>query len=145
MALLAALIFSVASLPDPGFAAHDGDLQTRMTGNQVVGKGDPDAWALGFITFDEGKNTICFLVSWRNMQRATTAHLHRGALGEVGPVVVKLFGRDETIKRRSAEGCVVVSHALWRDIQDHPNNYYIDAHNGQYPKGAVRGQLHDDR
>lgn len=145
IALFAVAIALVALVATPGFAAHDGDLQTTMTGEQVVGKGDPDAWALGFITFDEGKNTICYLVSWRKMQRPTATHIHRGARGEVGPIVVKLFGRGEAIKRRSADGCVVVSHAMWQDIQDHPDDYYIDAHNGHYPEGAVRGHFHNDR
>ena len=145
LARLMVVTTAVVLIPSAGFAAHDGDLQTRMTGEKVVGRGDPDAWALGFITFDEGENTICYLVSWRKMQRPSAAHIHRGDRGEVGEVVVKLFGSDATIKRRSADGCVVVSHALWRDIQENPDDYYIDVHNDRHPEGAVRGQLRDDR
>lgn len=127
-------------------AAHDGDLQTRLKGEaEVPGPGDPDATGLGFITFDEGKDTICYLVSWKRMQKATAAHIHEGSKTEAGPVVVTLFGEDADIRRRAADGCVVVSHSLWQAIQDNPEDYYINVHNKQYPKGAIRGQLQDDQ
>jgi hypothetical protein len=30
---------------------------------------------------------------------------------------------------------------LLRDIELHPGNYYVNAHTGEFPAGALRGQL----
>lgn len=30
---------------------------------------------------------------------------------------------------------------LLQDIQNNPGLYYLDAHNAEYPNGAIRGQL----
>jgi hypothetical protein len=63
------------------------------------------------------------------------AHIHKGARGVSGNVVVPLGG---TYKRR---GCTSAAKALVRSIVNKPGAYYVNVHNAKHPAGAMRGQL----
>ena len=39
-------------------------------------------------------------------------------------------------------GCVEVPRALSLELLEHPRRFYVNVTNGQYPEGAIRGQLH---
>jgi hypothetical protein len=39
-------------------------------------------------------------------------------------------------------GCVGVPRALSLELLEHPRRFYVNVTNGQYPEGAIRGQLH---
>ena len=39
-------------------------------------------------------------------------------------------------------GCVGVPEALSLELLEHPRRFYVNVTNGQYPEGAIRGQLH---
>jgi hypothetical protein len=70
---------------------------------------------------------------------ATGAHIHSAVAGENGPVVVALVPPDET---GMSEGCVSdIDMDLIKAIRQHPENYYVNVHNADFPEGAVRGQL----
>jgi hypothetical protein len=36
-----------------------------------------------------------------------------------------------------------VPRALSLELRDHPHRFYVNVTNGQYPEGAIRGQLED--
>jgi hypothetical protein len=40
-----------------------------------------------------------------------------------------------------ASGCTSVDRAEIKEIIQHPEEYYVNVHNADYPAGAVRGQL----
>jgi hypothetical protein len=68
---------------------------------------------------------------------ATAAHIHVGAAGVAGPVVVPLAPPTGT-----SSGCVTgVSPELIKAITQNPQNYYVNVHNAEFPAGALRGQL----
>jgi CHRD domain len=68
----------------------------------------------------------------------TVLELHHGLAGEAGPVVAALREGGAT----DLSGCAFVdSKTLLRDIQANPEQYYLDAHNAEFPDGAIRGQL----
>ena len=69
----------------------------------------------------------------------TAAHIHRGAAGEAGPIVVGLFAGSAT--DGMLQGCVQAEPAVLRAIQQDRSNYYVNVHNERFPDGAVRGQL----
>ncbi|MBE1467387.1 CHRD domain-containing protein [Kibdelosporangium phytohabitans] len=109
---------------------------TRLTGAaEVPGPGDPDG--RGQATVRTGRDTVCASVSVRNIQNATAAHIHRGARGNAGPVVVNLTapsnGRSHT--------CTPVGRDLAIEIRNHPSRFYVNVHNSEFPAGAIRGQL----
>ena len=63
------------------------------------------------------------------------AHIHKGAAGKAGPVVVP-FGAAY-----KAKGCQKATKAVIEAIESHPNGYYVNIHNAKFPGGAIRGQL----
>jgi CHRD domain len=82
------------------------------------------------------------LVCWRfahlhGLINATFAHIHIGAKGKSGNIVVPL----STGPALHHQGCVTVSAVLVKAIESHPANYYVNIHSKQYPNGAVRAQL----
>jgi hypothetical protein len=65
----------------------------------------------------------------------TAAHIHVGAAGVPGAVVVP-FGATFT-----RNGCATTTKALIDAIVANPSGYYVNVHNASYPGGAIRGQL----
>jgi CHRD domain len=68
----------------------------------------------------------------------TGMHIHAGAGGEVGPVVVEFVSGSSACTE--AEASAVTTSTLW-DLVDRPQDFYVDLHTTRYPDGAARGQL----
>jgi CHRD domain len=126
-------------------------LAARLTGaNEVPGPGDPDGRGLALVR--TGRERVCFALAWTGIAPPIFAHIHAGAAGVAGPVVVPFFDVPElpgaptaalppTIA--AAGGCVDGQDpALLRDIRRHPASYYANIHNLDFVPGAIRGQLH---
>ena len=65
------------------------------------------------------------------------AHIHIGAAGVAGPVVVGLTAPTSGM----STGVAMVDKELIKAIRKNPSAYYVNVHNPAYPAGAVRGQL----
>jgi hypothetical protein len=106
-------------------------------GQEVPGPGDPDGSGLAVITLNQGQGTVCWDLSVTGIAPATAAHIHEGAKGVAGPVVVTLTPPDDG----SSSGCATVDADLIMEIRQSPWLYYVNVHNADYPSGALRGQL----
>lgn len=85
------------------------------------------------------QQTLCFVLQVKGMALpATGAHIHRGAAGSNGPIVVPLTPPNA---QGVSTGCTHVSSDVLRTLTQHPADYYVNVHNAPYPEGAVRGQL----
>jgi CHRD domain len=115
---------------------------TPLTGAQEVPPADLDASGTADVTLNQGKGTVCSTVTWTNVDGAVFAgHIHRGAAGTNGPIVVTLFegvfsGTDAT------SGCTEnVAPGLIKEIRQDPSAFYVNVHSTVFPNGAIRGQL----
>ncbi|MEV6710747.1 CHRD domain-containing protein [Lentzea sp. NPDC051208] len=109
---------------------------SQLTGKaEVPGPGDPDGRGQASVRISRDK--LCVSLTVRNIQPATAAHIHRGAKGTAGPVVVNLAAPSDG----TSYSCVQVDRALTREIAHKPGQFYVNVHNAEYPAGAVRGQL----
>lgn len=118
---------------------------TTMTGaaevnaQGVPNQGDPDGIGTATITLNHGQGTICWEITVSNITLpASAAHIHEAPVTAPGPVVVPLSAPDAS---GFASGCTSADRDLIKDIIQHPEEYYVNVHNADYPAGAVRGQL----
>jgi hypothetical protein len=102
------------------------------------GAGDPDGF--GSASFTINGTSLCFGITVGNLATPTAAHIHKGGKFENGPIVVPLT-QPSAGNPGASSGCVTVDAALAADILAHPRAYYANVHTGEFPGGAVRGQL----
>jgi hypothetical protein len=109
----------------------------NMDGAQEVpGPGDANGSGFSYVSVDRPNQTICFGMTLTMVRNPTAAHIHLGAAGVAGPVVLTI-----TPAIWHHPWCTTAPQALIRDILNNPQNYYINVHSMQFPAGAVRGQL----
>jgi len=114
-------------------------LYVSMTGIQEVpGPGDPDGNGTVEINVDPRQAQLCWNLYARQIDPATMAHIHRGAEGVAGPVVLALATPDAA---GHSQGCATIDPALAREIAYQGHGFYANVHNAAYPGGAIRGQL----
>jgi CHRD domain len=114
-----------------------------LTGAAEVPPADPNASGSASILLNQGLGTVCFDLSWENVDGTVfAAHIHLAPADMNGPIVVPLFagsfgGTD------SASGWVEdVDRDLIKAIRQDPSAYYMNVHSiPNFPGGAIRGQL----
>lgn len=116
--------------------------QARLEGAQEVpGPGDPDGRGRAALRLDAAGGEVCFTLSWRDIAAPHAAHVHQGGAGAAGPIVATLFSGQLPGTITGVRGCTAADPELVQDIKDHPADYYVNVHNGEFPDGALRGQL----
>jgi CHRD domain-containing protein len=102
------------------------------------GAGDLDGF--GSASFTINGTSVCFGITVGNLATPAAAHIHKGRKFENGPIVVTLM-QPSAGNPGASSGCVTVDGGLAADILAHPRAYYANVHTGEFPNGAVRGQL----
>lgn len=126
----------VASLATPAFGGGR-PLSASLSGaEEVPGPGDADGSGSAHLTLNQGQGEICFHIEVDDIATPTAAHIHAGASGVAGGVVVNF-----NIATIGLTGCVEADAALIKAIRQNPGDYYVNVHNADFPAGAVRGQL----
>jgi hypothetical protein len=128
--LLAAGLFAFG-LGTTSVAADAARLSAALTG---PGDGSGEA----VVELDSDLGTVCWELAVRLAPPATAAHIHRGAAGENGPVVVPF---DTPVDGVSVGCASNVDPALIREIIQNAAGFYVNVHNSAFPGGAIRGQL----
>jgi hypothetical protein len=151
LALVSTLVSSlILSLVVAGSAMAGGKplVATLLPGNEVPNPpgGDPSATARGSfaMTVNYGHRTVCYWLSWEGLSTpATAAHIHVGAAGVPGGVVVPLsVVPNSTMTSGSTSDCIEgIDGDLLKAIIQNPTGYYVNVHNDTRPGGAIRGQL----
>ena len=66
---------------------------------------------------------------------ASAAHIHLGAKGKAGPVIIPLCGPCKS----PVTGTVAVTASVLKKIE--AGKTYVNVHTAKYPNGEIRGQL----
>lgn len=138
LVLLAVL---VAGLMSAGavLAAKTTLTATLQGGAAEIPTGDPDGGGTASITIDPVTREVCWDITVTNIAAATASHIHVGAAGVAGDVVVPL---DTDGFTGSTTGCLTVpAGADLAAILATPAGFYVNVHTADFPGGAVRGQL----
>ena len=126
----------------PASAARSGGrpLTATLTGAaEVPGPGDADGSGTATFRLNPGQGKVCFVVTATKITLpASAAHIHTGAAGTAGGILVGLAPPDAT---GVAGGCVSAPRATVKAILKSPSNYYANVHTSDFAAGAIRGQL----
>ncbi|MER5770248.1 CHRD domain-containing protein [Streptomyces sp. NPDC001985] len=131
---------------DPLGIVRGGTLRALSDGAQEVPKddaskvGDPDGRALTLL--NPRGSTVDYALAWRGIQSPSLGHVHQGAFGKNGSVVLDFFNRPVP------GGVLAVAGRLTGQDRDavqrvraNPGDHYSNIHTAEFPDGAVRGQL----
>src|SRR5262245_42490407 len=109
-----------------------------LRGANQVPAVDSKGIAIAVARIDPIRDKVCYFMAQANLVDVTAAHIHKGAKGANGPVVVPLTAPVDG----KSSGCVTVDAALAKDLAQNPQNYYFNIHTKANPGGEIRGQLH---
>lgn len=135
LTVTASIVAAIIILMTP-VAADGRPLAAELNGANEVGPGDPDGSGSAQITLNQGQGEICFSIETSNVDNVLAAHIHVGAAGVNGGVVVN-FDWANT----GGSGCVAAEAELIKQIRQNPSDYYVNVHSPEFPAGAIRGQL----
>lgn len=137
-----------------GFAASQTPLVGLMNGpadlTATSPTGDPDGTGTAAFTFEitDPLDTVagaqvCWDLSYSGITGTpTAAHIHRGAAGVAGPVVVLAGGTSfPNLTPTGTTGCAAMQGTLATEIVATPANFYVNVHTTDFPAGAIRSQL----
>jgi uncharacterized repeat protein (TIGR01451 family) len=118
--------------------------QAVLNGGNAVPPVDTEGSGLATFVLNTGTNELLYSIDVADLSGATVAaHIHAGAEGVNGPVVVPLFGGspppfDST---HPLVGSVAVNPADAAAILANPADFYVNVHTSNFPAGEIRGQL----
>ncbi|HMM43833.1 MAG TPA: ScyD/ScyE family protein, partial [Thermomicrobiales bacterium] len=112
-------------------------LTASLHGDADIPPGDPDGFGFAKVRIDLVTSQVCYRLSVAATDTPVAAHIHHGAAGTNGPVVVPFTAPADGL----SNGCVDITADLAAAIANNPSEYYVNVHTATFPAGAVRGQL----
>jgi CHRD domain len=146
--IFTALALSPYGLTSLAFAQGPPTILVNLTGNEEVPPVQTEATGIAeFIPM--GMDSVDYSVNATNIQGVTAGHIHLGAKGENGPVVVTLFKYDTPMNEVSENGTITADKLegplAGKQISDLATasgngTLYVNIHTEQNPNGEIRGQ-----
>lgn len=125
------------------FASHLGPkilFTAHLSGDQEVPAVTTDGNGIATLYLNETRDTLCVRLSWFGLSGdANGIHIHHGAMGMNGDVLVNLSG---DIDKEQIYGMVTgndLNPALIADMLS--GNTYLNLHTASNPNGEIRGQV----
>ena len=143
---------------ETGPRAFDIQFHIHLTGDQQVNpKVNSTAFGFAKVRLSEDNSTLSFEVVVCNIANVTASHIHVGAAGTNGPVVLPFYSSPPLFN--STDGCDTLAQGTrtsadliarpaigintWNDFINAliVGNAYINVHTTAHPAGEIRGQL----
>lgn len=123
-----------------GAAALERTFTAVLKGSEEIGGGDTDGTGAATITVDEASGQVCVDSIVANLGAVSLTHIHKGAVGVNGPVVVDFA---ITAGTTALSKCVIPTDAtIPGQIIANPAGFYYNVHTSDgFPGGAVRGNF----
>lgn len=94
------------------------------------------------VTFDSTRTNAAVTINVSNLGAPISIfHIHEGAVGVAGPVVVNLVGLGGTFTNGTMTGTFPIPADVAQRMLANPGNFYVNVHTTACPGGAARGQL----
>jgi CHRD domain len=130
---IAAVSFVLAAQQERGRSLN---VQLTGTANSSL-YGDPDGKATLKLNLKPNQNEICYELAATGVSGVSTIQIHSGAMDQVGPSVLSFTPATA----EATKACATMEHDRVMDMVRNPENYYAIISNGEFPNGALRGQL----
>jgi hypothetical protein len=128
-----AVLFAAA----PASAKMVSFTSTMTAAEEVPNKGPEGASGTAKFDINTDTNQVCYKLTTTGLTESPNkGHIHQGAKGVAGDVVV-----DLDIAAKGLENCVTGDAAKVAAVVADPAGHYVNLHTASYPAGAVRGQL----
>jgi hypothetical protein len=116
------------------------EFTATMKGSSESPKGPASASGTFKVEFRNGQ--ACYTMSVRALGATpVAAHIHKGAAGTNGGIVIDLKPSFKGTSPRVSKKCVAAKAAVVAAIKKNPSGYYANVHTSKNPGGAARGQL----
>ena len=133
-------VLAVGLLSAGAVLAAKTTLTATLTGGSAeTPPGDPDGSGTATITIDPVTRQVCWDITVTKITPVVASHIHPGAAGVSGGVLVPL---DVAGFTGTSTGCVAAPAAAdLAAILANPAGFYVNIHTADFPAGAIRGQL----
>lgn len=112
--------------------------EANLAGANEVPPVDTAATGRAVMALDGEATTLHYRLMVRDIENVTAAHIHRGAPGENGPVLIDLNGATLT-PETPVSGAPPVTEDILFDML--AGDTYVNVHTTANPGGAIRGQV----
>jgi CHRD domain/PEP-CTERM motif len=128
------VLASAVCLAAPGANATIQTFTVPLLGSNEVpsGSGDPDGFGTATLMIDDVALTIDWNISVSNLDTVILDHIHSGAAGTNGPVVVDFSGQLTGSGLADPDLAAVLAN---------PTLFYVNVHTNIFTGGAIRGQV----
>lgn len=131
---------SVTSPTAPGEVGATTLTATLSGSKEVPGPGVADGVGSAELTIKGDE--VCYDLKATMGEEPTAAHVHQGADGASGPVVVDLSPSFEPGESAFlAAACTTPAAGQAAKLAADPGGFYVNIHTAEHPDGALRGQL----
>jgi hypothetical protein len=114
------------------------NLVAVLNGNNEVPTADTDGAGVATVTLNVATGQVCTVLQTSNIHPITGYHIHQGAAGDNGGIVVNF---NPTGGPTDFSTCVNAAVDVVALIAANPSGFYVNAHTDEFPDGAIRGQL----
>lgn len=123
-----------------------------LKGSNETPANSSTAFGAGLVTLDPNNSTLAFDVATSGIASPTASHIHSGAAGGAGGVLINFatsgsaFTSGRVMGFGPLSGSMVTSSFTPADLTNLSNpttaaNYYVNVHSTAFPGGEIRGQL----
>jgi hypothetical protein len=119
----------------PAHAAIDNYFAALLGANEVppASTGDLDGFGSALVAIDNVAKTVSWVILAQNIAPITLAHIHQAPAGANGPVKVDFNGMVTGSGLFDADLALITPATA--------SGFYVNIHTGEFPGGAIRGQL----
>jgi len=124
----------------PTLAASPEKFQTELSGQSQVPAVDTKGSGTAEFRYNPTTHKLSWSISYKDLSsEVMMAHIHSGAAGANGKVVVSLTKKGSMENPSPIKGAATLTEDQAKEVMS--GNTYVNVHTKDHPSGEVRGQI----